>query len=80
MQCIGAAKSGVFKWAITRRDTVIADVRRLNGTDVGYLQAFDPTEKYLKMSQAGIERRVSGPGPGPPTRRPPGGRRRCGVR
>jgi len=31
MQCTGAAKPGVFKWTITRRGPVIADVRCLQG-------------------------------------------------
>ena len=30
MQCTGAAKSGVFKWTITRLGPVIADVGQQN--------------------------------------------------
>jgi hypothetical protein len=35
-QCTRVAKSGVLKWTISRRDRVIADVLRLNGTAQTY--------------------------------------------
>ena len=50
MQCTGAAKPGVFKWTITRRGPVIADVELSRLASLFWFRRYLGAESVLILS------------------------------